>query len=141
MRGRLGQTAVVCYSMLHYVNAMSSSSLPDARVDDSGKTTYTGLARSNIFEPIAIAFSSSTSSDYLNEGVWGALIWIVVILEITLMSALAIISIIILHESLKPHRQTATFIKKLLMLIIAVSIGGVVNAVHEAPWWKNQPYF
>ena len=131
MRGRLGQTAVVCYSMLHHVNAMSSSSLPDARVDDSGK----------IFEPIAIAFSSSTSSDYLNEGVWGALIWIVVILEITLMSALAIISIIILHESLKPHRQTATFIKKLLMLIIAVSIGGVVNAVHEAPWWKNQPYF
>jgi len=57
------------------------------------------------------------------------------------MGALAIISGMFLHAALKKGRKTASFIKKLLVLVLLVSIGGVMNAIHEAPWWKHQPYF
>ena len=78
----------------------------------------------------------------LYEGATGALIWVVVIIEIILMGSLAIISIMSLRvTACKKRRKTASFIIKLLILVLLVSISGVVNAIHEAPWWKNSRYF
>ena len=61
-----------------------------------------------------------------------------VIIEIILMGSLAIISGMFLHMACsKKKRKTASFIVKLLVLVLLVSIAGVINAIHEAPWWKH----
>ena len=73
----------------------------------------------------------------LNDGATGALIWTVVIAEIILMGSLAIIGVMFLHQSCKKKQQTAGFIIKLLVLVVLVAISGIVNAIHEAPWWKE----
>ena len=80
------------------------------------------------------------SSD-LNDGATGALIWVVVIAEIILMASLAIIALMFLHQSCKQRTKMATFIVKLLILVLLVSTAGIVNAIHEAPWWKHSQYF
>lgn len=69
------------------------------------------------------------------------LIWVVVISEIILMGSLAVIAAIFLRESCKAKQKTASFIVKLLILVMMVGVSGIVNAMHEAPWWKQSAYF
>ena len=92
-------------------------------------------------QPYSLTNSHSTDNSDLDEGITGALIWFVVVVEIILMGSLAIICSMFLHAACKKKRKAASFIKKLLILVLLVSVAGIINAIHEAPWWKHSRYF
>jgi hypothetical protein len=66
------------------------------------------------------------------------LTWIFVVLEIVLMSTLVIIASAFLCQSCRSKQKTASFIIKLLILVLLVAVTGIFNAFHSAPWWRNK---
>ena len=69
------------------------------------------------------------------------MLWVVVIVEIVCLTCLAIITIGFLCQSCKAKQKTASFIIKLLILVLCVSISGIFNATHEAPWFQKTTMF
>ena len=64
-----------------------------------------------------------------------ALLWFVSILEITSMFTLAIIAGYFLVKNCRSQHKIASFITKLLWLVEAVAITGLLNGVRSAPFW------
>jgi len=69
------------------------------------------------------------------------MLWVAVITQIVLMSALLICAVSFLLQSCRSKQKTAGFIVKLLVLIVLVSSGGLADAIHEAPWLQQQVYY
>ena len=64
-------------------------------------------------------------------------VWVVVIVELVLMTSLLVISSTFLIQSCRSKQKTASFIVKLLILVSAVAISGIGNAIETAPWWRR----
>ena len=54
------------------------------------------------------------------------------------MTSLLMISSLFLIKSCRSIHKTASFIKKLLILVTLVALGGIGNAIEEAPWWNYE---